>query len=134
VFPLRFETAGAVVGALAGMVVHDLPDDELARYRPAIEAVTIEDVQRAARRRLDLERAAIVLVGDVDAFGAELEGAGFGDVEVERDEGPAAPGPLEDVDHAPGPVDDAHAGPTEGAEEPDEGVEDPTESHRDDDR
>jgi zinc protease len=134
VFPLRFETAGAVVGALAGMVVHDLPDDELARYRPAIEAVTIDDVQRAARRRLDLERAAIVLVGDVDAFGAELEGAGFGDVVVERDEGPAAPGPLEDVDRAPGPVDDAHAGPTEGAEEPDEGVEDPTESHRDDDR
>jgi zinc protease len=134
VFPLRFETAGAVVGALAGMVVHDLPDDELARYRPAIEAVTIEDVGRSARERLDLERAAIVLVGDVDAFGTDLEAAGLGEVVVERDEGPAAPGPLEGVDEELGPVDDGHAGPTEGAEEPDEGVEDPTEPHANDDR
>ena len=40
---------GPIVGALSGLVVHELPDDELARYRPAIEAVTIEDVQEAAR-------------------------------------------------------------------------------------
>ncbi len=34
VFPLRFETPGAVVGALAGLIVHGLPMDELDRYRP----------------------------------------------------------------------------------------------------
>ena len=39
VFPLRFETPGPVVGSIAGLVVHDLPDDELARYRDGIEAV-----------------------------------------------------------------------------------------------
>ena len=33
VFPLRFETPGPVVGALGGVVVHGLPDDELATYR-----------------------------------------------------------------------------------------------------
>ena len=48
VFPLRFETPGPVVGALAGLVIHELPDDELARYRPAIEAV---DVEASPRRR-----------------------------------------------------------------------------------
>ena len=39
VFPLRFETPGPVAGSLAGLFVHDLPDDELVRYRAAIEAV-----------------------------------------------------------------------------------------------
>src|SRR3954451_7223123 len=66
VFPLRFETPGAVVGALAGLAIHDLPDDELIRYRPAIEAVTIEDVQAAAQH-IRTDAAAIVLVGDADA-------------------------------------------------------------------
>ena len=49
VFPLRFETPGPVVGALSGMVVHGLPDDELATYRARIEAVTVDDVLTAAR-------------------------------------------------------------------------------------
>jgi hypothetical protein len=114
-----------VVGALAGLVVHELPDDELARYRPEIEAVTVEEVQRAARERMDLDRAAIVLVGDVDAFGAELEAGRFGRIVIERDEGPVASGPLEGIEDA-GPIDEGQAGPTVGAEEPDEGVEDPT--------
>jgi zinc protease len=86
VFPLRFETPGPVVGALSGIVVHDLPDDELRRYRPAIEAVTADAVLDAARRRIDPAAAAIVLVGDADAFGTELEAAGIGPVTVERDD------------------------------------------------
>ncbi|HEY7968484.1 MAG TPA: pitrilysin family protein, partial [Candidatus Limnocylindrales bacterium] len=65
VFPLRFETAGAIVGALAGLAVHDLPDDELARYRAGIEAVTIDHVQAAATTHVRPAAAAIVLVGDV---------------------------------------------------------------------
>src|SRR5436190_13087426 len=82
VFPLRFETPGPVVGALAGLAVHDLPDEELTRYRPAIEAVTIEAVQAAAGH-IRTDQSAIVLVGDADAFGAELEAAGFGRVVIE---------------------------------------------------
>ena len=56
VFPLRFETPGAVVGALAGLLVHDLPEDELTRYRPAIEAVTADEVQRSPRAHIRPER------------------------------------------------------------------------------
>ncbi|MCI0343821.1 MAG: insulinase family protein [Chloroflexi bacterium] len=89
VFPLRFETAGAVAAALTGLVVHDLPDDELAGYRSRIEAVTVDDVLAAARSHLDVERMAIVLVGDVDAFLPAVEAAGLGPLEVERDD-PAA--------------------------------------------
>ena len=131
VFPLRFETPGPIVGSLAGLVVHDLPDDELARYRPAIEAVTIDDVLTAARTRITPEQMAIVLVGDADAFGAGLESAGFGQVTVERDEGPVEEGREASVAVALGPVDSGPAGPTEGAEEPtDVETSEPAADHR----
>jgi zinc protease len=116
VFPLRFETAGAVGGALGGLAVHELPLDELIGYREGIEAVGVDDVAAAAGH-VDVERASIVLVGDADAFGPALEAAGFGPVVVERDEGPQmqAPMPEEEV----GPVDDEEdLGPTAGAEDP----------------
>ncbi len=105
VFPLRFETPGPIVAALSGIVVHDLPDDELARYRRAIEAVTIDDVLAAARAHLQLERAAIVLVGDADAFGTQLEAAGVGRLVVEREPGPIEEAPADGVDEQLGPVD-----------------------------
>ena len=88
VFPLRFETAGAVVGALSGLVVHDLGVDELLRYRAAIEAVTIADVAAAAQAHLLLDEAAVVVVGDADQFGSALEEAGVGPVVIDRDEEP----------------------------------------------
>ncbi|MFH1474410.1 MAG: pitrilysin family protein [Chloroflexota bacterium] len=85
VFPLRFETPGPVVAAVTGIVTHGLPDDELERYRPAIEAVTADDVLAAARAHLDLERLGIVLVGDADAVAADVEALGLGDLEVVRE-------------------------------------------------
>jgi predicted Zn-dependent peptidase len=86
VFPLRFETPGPVVGSIAGLVVHDLPDDELARYRDGIEAVGADDVRMAARAHLHLERAGIVLVGDAERIASDVEAAGFGPLRVVRDE------------------------------------------------
>ncbi len=93
VFPLRFETPGPVAGSLAGLFVHRLPDDELDRYRPSIEAVTADDVLRVAREHIRPESAAIVLVGDHDVFGEALEAANIGPVEVTRD---ADPVPADD--------------------------------------
>jgi zinc protease len=123
VFPLRFETAGAIVGALTGLAVHDLPDDEIVRYRAGIEAVSIDAVLAAATTHVRPDAAAIVLVGDVDAFGAELEAAGLGRVIVEGDRGPRDEGRDEGVQEALGPVDEGSSGPTEGAEEPAPGDE-----------
>ena len=54
VFPLRFETSAQVAGALSGLVVHGLPDDELDRYRPAIAAVGADEVRTAAARSWSL--------------------------------------------------------------------------------
>ncbi len=90
VFPLRFETPGPIVGALGGLVTFGLPADELDRYRPAITAVTASDVLAAARSHLHADRLAVIVVGDADAIGGDLEKAGIGDVEVVRDPEPLA--------------------------------------------
>ena len=97
VFPLRFETPPAVVGAIAGLLIHGLPMDELDRYRPAIEAVSDEAVLAAARGHIQPSKAAVVLVGDADAILPELEGAAFGPITVERE---ALPGPGAAADAA----------------------------------
>jgi predicted Zn-dependent peptidase len=93
VFPLRFETPGPVAGSLAGLFVHHLPDDELEHYRASIEAVTAADITRVAREHIHPEAAAVVLVGDHDAFGEELDAAAIGPVEVIREADPTAPAP-----------------------------------------
>jgi zinc protease len=86
VFPLRFETPGPVAGSLAGLFVHGLPDDELERYRAAIEAVTVDDVQRVARDHVHPDASAIVLVGDNAQFAEPLAAATLGPVTVVEDE------------------------------------------------
>ena len=88
VFPLRFETPPAVVGAIAGLLIHGLPWDELDRYRPAIESVSDADVEKAARDHIGPNELAVVLVGDADAILPALEGAEIGQIVVDREELP----------------------------------------------
>jgi zinc protease len=92
VFPLRFETPGAVVGAVGGLFAQGLPDDELAHYRGAIESVMADQVQAAAHDHIHLDRLAIVAVGDADAVGRDLQAAGFGKVEIVPDQVSDVPG------------------------------------------
>jgi zinc protease len=94
VFPLRFETPPAVVGAIAGLFIHGLPMDELDRYRPSIEAVTSDAVQAAAEGHIRTDELAIVLVGDADAILPALEGAAVGPIVVDREELPAPGAPA----------------------------------------
>ncbi|MBA3234824.1 MAG: insulinase family protein [Chloroflexi bacterium] len=133
VFPLRFETAGAVVGALGSLAVHGLPVEELVGYRSRIEAVDIDAISAAARTHLHVDDAAIVLVGDADAFGPALEVAELGQIIIERDAPQPGIGPQEDAALV-GPIDDDEAeGPSAGAEDTDlaaadDGPDDPGET------
>jgi hypothetical protein len=62
--------------------------DELDRYRPAIEAVSDADVEKAATEHIDPDKLAIVLVGDADGILPTLEGAEIGPIVVDREELP----------------------------------------------
>jgi len=84
VFPLRFEAAPQVVSAIVGLVLFDLPDDELDRYRPAIAEVTAEDVYDASRH-VRPDDASIVLVGDASRIEGDLRTAGLGAVSLITD-------------------------------------------------
>ncbi|MEP7361034.1 MAG: insulinase family protein, partial [Chloroflexota bacterium] len=82
VFPLRFEAASQVAGALGGLVALDLPDDELDRYRPGVAAVTAADIRDAANRHIHPDDLIVVVVGDAATVEPELRAAGLGEVSV----------------------------------------------------
>ncbi len=82
VFPLRFESAGQVAAALSGLVVFELPDDELDHYRPAVAAVDTDAVMASARRNIRPDELSVVIVGDAKEVEGPLRAAGLGDVTV----------------------------------------------------
>jgi len=84
VFPLAFEAPDAISQAIARRVVYGLPDDYYQTYRPAMQAVSVEEASRAAADHLRPDRLAIVVVGD-PALETQLTKAGFGPVSVVPD-------------------------------------------------
>jgi predicted Zn-dependent peptidase len=64
VFPIRYETTGAIAGALASLIVHGLPEDYYDRYREHVRSVTTSGVLRAAREHLHPDRLRVLVVGD----------------------------------------------------------------------
>jgi zinc protease len=63
-FPGEFQTVGDLAGKLEEMLIYALPDGYFSDYVNSIRAVTAADVQRVARKYLDLATMSIVLVGD----------------------------------------------------------------------
>ena len=132
VFPLRFETPGPVAGSLAGLFVHDLPDDELARYRGAIEAVTADDV-RGSRASTSAPRRP----RSCSSATRPVRHGARGGRRRARSRWCATRSPSRsragDADELAGPVDSGEGGPAEGAEDPDlPGTDEPADPGTDD--
>lgn len=72
IYPMSFETTGDVANQVAVGEIHSLPRDYIARYQERIQAVTADDVVRAARTYLHPERLTILVHGDRGAIGADL--------------------------------------------------------------
>lgn len=64
VFPIRAETQEGLTNLIVSQKLYDLPDDYLQTYRENIDAVTIDDVHRAANEYITPEKMAMVIVGD----------------------------------------------------------------------
>ena len=65
-FPLRFSSSGRISSMLVGMQLDDLGIDFLDRRNSFIEAVTLADARRVARRLYDVDKLTVVVVGRPD--------------------------------------------------------------------
>jgi predicted Zn-dependent peptidase len=80
--PAAFETTGGMAGNLATLVIYDLPETFFTEYVARVEAVTAEDVRRAASEHLQTDRLTIVIVGDRKTIEQPLRQADVGAVEI----------------------------------------------------
>ena len=62
-FPLRLSSSGAIARLLVGMQIENLGIDYLERRNDYIEAVTLDDARRVARKLLDAGDLTVVMVG-----------------------------------------------------------------------
>lgn len=63
-FPRRFATASLQASQFAMDYYLKMPDDYWIKYRDRIRAITVEDIQRVARKYLQPENLVILAVGD----------------------------------------------------------------------
>lgn len=76
-FVFSFNDPHEVVTQAMRLDFYDYPDDYLESYRDKVEALTLADIQRAARDHLQPERMSIVLIGNEQGFEAPLTIPGF---------------------------------------------------------
>ena len=80
--PGQFETAGAVAGAMLGILRYDRPDDWVAQTKTRLESVTIEETAQAAIEHIRAERLIWLVVGDLKVIEADVRALGLGAVQV----------------------------------------------------
>ena len=81
-FALTFETASQIAGALQNIVLYNLPENYYDQFLQNIDNVTMDEVQKTARRYLDSSRMAFVVVGDVKTIREGSEKLGLGETVV----------------------------------------------------
>lgn len=79
-FALSLEQPNLLLTNIVTQKLYDLPADYWDTYTQKIAAITAEDVQRVARKYVDLDRLQIIAVGDASKVRAAL--APYGTVEV----------------------------------------------------
>ncbi|HET7311404.1 MAG TPA: pitrilysin family protein [Mycobacteriales bacterium] len=86
IFPINFAGSPAVAAGLSDLIVHGFPDDHFDRLRAQIEAVTTDEVNTAAQKRLRPDDLVNVVVGDASVVAESLGEIGLGPVQVVTDE------------------------------------------------
>jgi len=79
--PATFASVSAINGALTGLWTQGLPDDYYQQYTKAIAAVSKDDVLRVAKKYIDIDRLAIVIVGDRASIEAPLKATQLAPIE-----------------------------------------------------
>jgi zinc protease len=70
--PARFASVGGVNGSISEIYTQDLPEDYYQSFVTRVNAVTKDDVLRVARKYIDPDHLAIVIVGDKEKIEGPL--------------------------------------------------------------
>ena len=90
--PQRFASVNSINNAITSLAVQGLPDDYYQTYAKNVSAVTKEDLLRVAKRYIDLNHLAIVIVGNRSEIEAPLKALNIAPITYIDVEGnPAAP-------------------------------------------
>ncbi len=76
-FVLSLEQPGTIAGYALDIETEDLPEDFYETYLQKLNAVTIEDVQRVAKKYFNLDQARIVIAGKGSEIAEDLENISF---------------------------------------------------------
>ncbi|PLY03997.1 MAG: insulinase family protein [Desulfuromonas sp.] len=76
-FVFAFENSHSVVNRVMDHDFYGYPPDYMSTYRDKVAAVTVEDVQQAARKYLHPDKLQIVLVGDSRVYADEINSLGL---------------------------------------------------------
>ncbi len=80
--PQRFASVSAISSAITSLIVQGLPDDFYQTYAKNVSAVTKEDLLRVAKRYIDLNHLAIVIVGDRSAVESALKATNIAPITI----------------------------------------------------
>ena len=81
-FPGEFESIGDLSAHIEDLIVYSLPETYFERYIPNIQAVTPEQVQKAAATYIQPRRFAVVVVGDRKVIEPGIRALNLGPVRV----------------------------------------------------
>jgi predicted Zn-dependent peptidase len=80
-YPGNFQAVGQIAGQLEGLVNYNLPDSYFNEYVKNIMAITKDDVNRVAKKYIDPEKVAIVVVGDRSKVEAGIKALNLGPIQ-----------------------------------------------------
>jgi zinc protease len=85
--PGQFSSVSQIGSSITGLMLQDLPADYYQNYAKNVEAVTKEDVVRAAKKYVDLAHLNIVIVGDRKSIEEPLRKTGIAPIVILDGEG-----------------------------------------------
>lgn len=80
--PSAFSTVGSMAGAISNIYTQDLPETYFADYTAKVNAVTREDLVRAAKQYIDTDHLNLVIVGDRASIEGPLKATGIAPIQV----------------------------------------------------
>jgi zinc protease len=81
-YPQVFESTRQIAQQLETMFTYHLPDDYFSTYVQNIQAVTPAEVQRVARKYIQPDKFAVVVVGDLNVIRPGIESLNLGPIKV----------------------------------------------------